>query len=182
MTSKINLTSSMRSNLLSLQNTTKLHAITQERLATGLKVNSAIDCPSAYYTAQSLSNRASDLSALLDSLSQGIQTIKATNTTIETASDFLAQAASVATQALESAKIPSKDWFESQENVAAVVTNFSELKTALASGAKGDFVVYGNIEATETINLGEGQNLVGIGYYGDFDTELDKFSQITFDM
>ena len=182
MTNKIHLTSSMRSNLLSLQHTTKLQAITQERLATGLKINSAIDSPSAYYTAQSLSNRASDLSALLDSLSQGIQTIKATNTTIETASDFLAQAASVATQALESAKIPSKDWFESQENVAAVVTNFSELKTALASGAKGDFVVYGNIEATERINLGEGQNLVGIGYYGDFDTEVDKFSQITFDM
>ena len=180
--SKVQLTSSMRSNLLSLQNTTKLQGITQERLATGLKVNSAIDNPSAYYTAQSLSNRASDLSALLDSLSQGIQTIKATNTTIETATNFLAQAASVATQALETAKIPSKDWFETQENVAAVVTNFDELKTALASGAKGDFVIYGNIEATETINLGEGQNLVGIGYYGDFDTEVDKFSQITFDL
>ena len=89
MTNKIQLTSSMRSNLLSLQNTTKLQSITQERLATGLKVNSAIDNPSAYYTAQSLSNRASDLSALLDSLSQGIQTIKATNTIIETAQIFL---------------------------------------------------------------------------------------------
>ena len=64
----ISLTASMRSNLLSLQNTQSLMDMTQERLSTGKKVNSAIDNPSSYYTAASLNNRASDLNALLDSM------------------------------------------------------------------------------------------------------------------
>ena len=53
--------------------------MTQERLSTGLKVNSAIDNAASYYTAQSLNNRANDLNALLDSMGQGIQTIQAAN-------------------------------------------------------------------------------------------------------
>ena len=60
----ISLTASMRSNLLSLQNTQSLMDMTQERLSTGKKVNSALDNPTSYYTSQSLTNRASDLSAL----------------------------------------------------------------------------------------------------------------------
>ena len=62
--SDISLTASMRSNLLSLQQISKLQDQTQLRLSTGLKVNSAIDNPSSYYTASSLTNRADDLSAL----------------------------------------------------------------------------------------------------------------------
>ena len=73
----ISLTASMRSNLLSLQQTQSLMDTTQERLSTGKKVNSAIDNPSSYYTAQSLTNRASDLSSLLDSMGQAVQTIQA---------------------------------------------------------------------------------------------------------
>ena len=90
--SEISLTASMRSNLLSLQNTQSLMDQTQERLSTGKKVNSAIDNPSSYYTAQSLNNRASDLSALLDSMGQGIQTIQAANEGIESITDFVEQA------------------------------------------------------------------------------------------
>ena len=90
--SNITLTASMRSNLLSLQSTQDLMDITQERLSTGKKVNSAIDSPSSFYTAQSLNNRASDLSSLLDSMGQGIQTIKAANEGIEAITTFVQQA------------------------------------------------------------------------------------------
>ena len=38
---------------------------TQERLATGLKVNSALDNPLNFFTAKGLNNRATQLSALL---------------------------------------------------------------------------------------------------------------------
>ena len=99
---KVSLTASMRSNLLSLQNISRQVDSTQNRLSTGKKVNSAIDNPSSYYTARSLSNRASDLDALLDSMGQAVSTIKAATTSLETAADFLEQAAAVATQALES--------------------------------------------------------------------------------
>lgn len=99
----ISLTASMRSNLLSLQNTQSLMDTTQERLSTGKKVNSALDNPSSFYTAQSLTNRASDLSALLDSMGQGIQTIKAANEGIESITEFVQQAKSVANQARDEA-------------------------------------------------------------------------------
>ena len=101
--SDISLTASMRSNLLSLQNTQSLMDTTQERLSTGKKVNSALDNPSSYYTSQSLTNRASDLSALLDSMGQGIQTIKAANEGIESITEFVQQAKSVANQARDEA-------------------------------------------------------------------------------
>ena len=99
----ISLTASMRSNLLSLQQTQSLMDITQERLSTGKKVNSAIDNPSSYYTAQSLSNRASDLSALLDSMGQAIQTIQAADEGIKTITDFAEQAKAIANQARDEA-------------------------------------------------------------------------------
>ncbi len=95
----ISLTASMRSNLLSLQNTQSLMDLTQERLSTGKKVNSALDNPNSYYTSQSLTNRASDLSSLLDSMGQGISTIKAANEGIESITEFVQQAKAIANQA-----------------------------------------------------------------------------------
>ena len=103
--SDISLTASMRTNLLSLQNTQSLMDQTQERLSTGKKVNSAIDNPSSYYTAQSLSNRASDLDSLLDSMGQGIQTIKAANEGIEAITSFVQQAKAVANTARDTSGV-----------------------------------------------------------------------------
>ncbi len=95
----ISLTASMRTTLLSLQNTQSLMDMTQERLSTGKKVNSAIDNPMSYYTARGLTNRASDLEALLDSMGQGIQTLKAANEGIEAITSFVQQAKAVANTA-----------------------------------------------------------------------------------
>ena len=97
--SDISLTASMRSNLLSLQNTASLMDRTQERLSTGQKVNSALDNPSSYYTARSLDNRAGDLNTLLDSMGQGISTVKAANEGIESITSFVEQAKAVANSA-----------------------------------------------------------------------------------
>lgn len=101
----ISLTASMRSNLLSLQQTQSLMDTTQERLSTGKKVNSAIDNPSSYYTAQSLTNRASDLSSLLDSMGQAVQTIQAANEGIEAITEFASQAKAIANAARDNATI-----------------------------------------------------------------------------
>ena len=116
----ISLTASMRTNLLSLQNTQSLMDTTQERLSTGLKVNSAIDNASSYYTAQSLNNRASDLSALLDSMGQGIQTIQAANEGIEAITEFVEQAKAIANSARDAA---------SKTDVKTLNAKFSDLKT-----------------------------------------------------
>ncbi len=183
MSNSISLTASMRSNLLSLQNIAGQVDLTQNRLSTGLKVNSAIDNPSSYYTAVSLNNRASDLSALLDSMAQGIQTIKAATEGLEAGAGLLEQASATATQALETVNIPAKSWFEAQEGVAAVVSSKEELLAAIDSGKKGDIVIYGQIDMGNTaIELKEGQNLTGIGTYGVADNERGKFSALNFDL
>lgn len=101
----ISLTASMRSNLLSLQQTQSLMDTTQERLSTGKKVNSAIDNPSSYYTAQSLTNRASDLSSLLDSMGQAVQTIQAANEGIEAITEFVQQVKAIANTARDNATV-----------------------------------------------------------------------------
>ena len=75
--SEIVLTAGVRSNLLQLQKTAELITNTQTKLATGKRVNSALDNPINFFTAQGLSNRAGDLSNLLDSMSSGISTIQA---------------------------------------------------------------------------------------------------------
>ncbi len=102
MTETITLTASMRSNLQSLKSIASQMDKTQTRLSTGKKVNSAIDNASAYYQARALTNRASDLSALLDSMGQGIQTIQAATEGLTSATAFLEQATAVANQALAS--------------------------------------------------------------------------------
>lgn len=70
------LSSGVRNNLLTLQQTTAQQSVIQNRLATGKKVNSAIDNPVNYFTSSSLNDRANQLTGLLDGISNGIQTIQ----------------------------------------------------------------------------------------------------------
>ncbi|SFK76366.1 flagellin [Methylorubrum salsuginis] len=100
MSSGITLSASTRQNLLSLQDTASLTSTTQNRLATGLKVSSALDSPVNFFTAQSLSNRSADLGGLLDSISNGVQAIQAANQGITSISKLIDSAKSTANQAL----------------------------------------------------------------------------------
>ena len=105
--SEISLTASMRSNLLSLQSTQKLMDTTQDRLSTGKKVNSAMDNPTNYFTAQSLTARANDLDALMDSIGQAISTLETADQGITTLTDFVEQAKSLANSARDTANVKS---------------------------------------------------------------------------
>lgn len=75
--SDVSLSKAVRSNLLSLQNTATMMAKTQERLATGNKVNSALDNPTNFFTASALNSRAGDLNSLLDNMANGVKTLEA---------------------------------------------------------------------------------------------------------
>jgi flagellin-like hook-associated protein FlgL len=98
----ISLTAQMTTNLLSLQGTAKLMGITQDRLATGKKVNSAIDDPVAFFDADAHYQLASDYAALKNGMSEAIQTIKAATDTIESIKSILQQMKSIATSAKSS--------------------------------------------------------------------------------
>jgi len=99
--SGITLSSSVRQNLLSLQSTADLLSTTQNRLATGKKVNSALDNPTNFFTASSLDARSSDINNLLDGIGNGVQILQAANTGITSLQKLVDSAKSVANQALQ---------------------------------------------------------------------------------
>ena len=95
------LSSSVRQNLLSLQSTADLLATTQNRLSTGKKVNTALDNPTNFFTAQALDSRASDISNLLDGIGNGVQILQAANNGITSLQKLVDSAKSLANQALQ---------------------------------------------------------------------------------
>lgn len=97
--SDVTLSKAVRSNLLHLQNTAKMMDVTQERLATGKKVNSALDNPTNFFTAASLNGRAADISALLDAMGSGIRTIEAADNGLTSMTKTLESMQSVLRQA-----------------------------------------------------------------------------------
>jgi flagellin len=99
--SGIVLSASVRQNLLSLQSTATLLATTQNDLATGNKVNSALDNPTNFFTSQGLNNRASDINNLLDGIGNGVQVLQAANTGITSLQSLVASAQSIANQVLQ---------------------------------------------------------------------------------
>jgi flagellin len=99
--SGIVLSAAVRQNLLSLQDTAALLSTTQNRLATGNKVNSALDNPTNFFTAQGLNNRASDINNLLDNIGNGVQVLQAANTGITSLQKLVDTAKSIASQVLQ---------------------------------------------------------------------------------
>ncbi|MEH2478859.1 flagellin [Nitrobacteraceae bacterium AZCC 2146] len=99
--SGITLSASVRQNLLSLQSTADLLSTTQSRLSTGNKVNSALDNPTNFFTAQGLNNRSSDINNLLDGIGNGVQILQAANTGITSLQKLVDSAKSIANQALQ---------------------------------------------------------------------------------
>lgn len=99
MTSDVVLTAALRNNLLSLQKTQSSIDKTQLNLATGRKINSALDGPQAFFASQALNNRASDLTRLLDGIGQSIQVIKAADNGITALTSLVEQADSIANSA-----------------------------------------------------------------------------------
>jgi hypothetical protein len=99
--SGIVLSASVRQNLLSLQSTADLLATTQNRLATGKKVNTALDNPTNFFTAQGLDNRANDINNLLDGIGNGVQVLQAANTGITSLQKLVDTAKSIANQVLQ---------------------------------------------------------------------------------
>src|SRR3981081_1416823 len=97
------LSASVRQNLLSLQSTAELLSTTQNRLSTGKKVNTALDNPTNFFTAQGLDNRASDISNLLDGIGNGVQVLQAANTGLTSLQKLVDTAKSIANQELQNA-------------------------------------------------------------------------------
>src|SRR5262245_13028484 len=138
--SDIVLSAGVRQNLLSLQNTAQLMSTTQNRLATGKKVNSALDNPLNFFTSQSLSNRASDLNSLLDSIGQAQQTLKAADTGISALTKLVESAKSIAKQAQQATASASTS--------SLAITGNATIAADVAATGAGNVNVGSDVAAT----------------------------------
>lgn len=134
MTNDVVLTAALRGNLLSLQNTQRSIDATQLRLATGLKVNSALDNPQNFFAAEALGNRANDLQRLLDGIGQNIQVIKAADNGVTALTSLIEQAESIAQSAQDAL---AQGTSEARETGDRDLRNISDL-TQLAGINDGD--------------------------------------------
>ena len=128
----ITLTSGMRQNLVSLQKTNSLMETTQKRLASGKKVNTALDDPVKYFAALGHTNRANDLATRKSEMGEAIQTIKAGNTGIEAITDLIESAKSTAQSALAIDSTGTSNLAQR----ASLATQFGTLRTQLDELAK----------------------------------------------
>jgi flagellin-like hook-associated protein FlgL len=127
--SGIVLSAAVRQNLLSLQSTAALLATTQNDLATGNKVNTALDNPTEFFTAQGLNNRASDLNNLLDGIGNGVQVLQAANTGITSLQSLVANAQSIANQVLQ-----APTGYSTKSNVTATAIPGANANNLLGPG------------------------------------------------
>jgi flagellin len=154
----ITISSAVRSNLSALQSTSKMMSSVQEKLATGKKVNSALDNPNSFFTAKGLENRASDLSTLLDDMGQSVQTLKAADKGIEAISELVDAAKAKANQAAQTTDQDERSQYVSEYN--ELLTQVEDLaKDAgykgknLLSGSGNDLSVTFNEDGTSSLSI-----------------------------
>ena len=178
MSTSITLTSAVRANLLALQNTTANQATTQQRLATGKKVNSALDNPTNFFTAASLSSRAGELTNLLDSMTNGVNTLKAADNGLTSITTTIQSMQATVTQARQDAS-----WQSGSYTVdSATISNTSSIKTiGFSGGAVGATVVTVQLNDQETLTgatTGFGSTSTGTGAAGTSGTLTIQASDI----
>ena len=158
MVDNVNLSSATRTNLLALQSTTDLIGRTQERLSTGLKVNSAIDDAISFFQASSLSDRASDLSTLKDDVDQGISMLKTAIAAIEAISDLVDQAKGLALAAKSDANVINRSksavqFNDLREQLDNLSNDASYKGTNLVKGSPANLKVTFSEDGSSTLTI-----------------------------
>lgn len=164
----VTLTAALRSNLLSLQGTQRLLDSTQLRLATGKKVNSALDNPNNFFAAQSLGNRAGDMTRRLDGMGQAIQTLKAADEGLTAITSLLEQMQAIAQEALDQSNANAGG---APADLTTLLADYTELASQideLASDAnyRGTNLILGTNTMTVAFNEDASSDLdvVGVDY------------------
>jgi flagellin len=133
MANGVTLTAGIRQNLFSLQGTQNLLEQTQTRLASGKRVQSALDDPINFFAAQGHQQRANDLSARKDEMGEAVQTVQAANNGIDAITTLIESAKSLANSALSADSTTEASSLGSQFN--SILDQIDTL--AADSGYKG---------------------------------------------
>ncbi|MEP3667103.1 MAG: ABC transporter substrate-binding protein, partial [Roseibium sp.] len=154
----ITLSAAVRQNLLTLQSTADLMSGVQNKLATGLKVNSALDNPNSFFTASGLNSRASDLSTLLEDMGQSLQTLKAADKGIQTITDLVETAKAKANQAQQTQSQYERKQFAEQynallEQIEDIAKDSSYKGKNLLAGEGNDLTTIFNEDSTSKLKI-----------------------------
>ncbi|TCR63405.1 flagellin [Bosea sp. BK604] len=163
----VSLSSGVRNSLASVQDITAQAAAVQSRLATGKRVNTAVDNPVNFFTASSLNNRSDQLKGLLDGISNGIQTIQAASKGIDGVTKLVNSLQSTVKQAQADAaqNRPTKAGTALATAAEAALTSKSLKDIALDKKLNDDDAVTTNNTATASSsgNVGIATANVNIG-------------------
>jgi flagellin-like hook-associated protein FlgL len=154
--SQVSISAAARQNLLALQNTATLLNTTEKNLATGKKVNSALDDASSYFQSQGFLSSANSLDNLKNSMSTSVQTLTAASNAIDSVTSVVNQMQSLTTSALQTADTTARQSYASQFN--ALMTQLDGLVSDstfnginLLQGGTNNLVV--NFDATNATTL-----------------------------
>jgi len=150
----VTLTAGMRANLFSLQQTNKMMDLTQKRLSTGKKINTALDDPVNFFKSKDHYDRATDLAAKKDGMSEAIKTIEAADTGIESIYDLLAQMESLASAA------------KTSDNTGDLQLQFDQVRSQIATLAQDSKYGGNNLMNGDTISVEfdeNGTNTLSVG-------------------
>ena len=149
MNTSITLTGGMRQNLYSMQQTQNLMEKTQGRLASGKRVQSALDDPINYFASLGHEQRANDLASRKDEMSEAIQTVKAGDSGIDAITTM---------NEVKAAEIKMKRSLRKPHP-------YSVLQTAKALGAEKRFLYVGDLP-DDMLAAREAQAGITIGSVG----------------
>ncbi len=146
----VTLSAGVRANVLALRRTAEEMTQAQMRLATGLRVNSAMDNPAAFFTASALTQKAAALTVVNESFGNAKQTLEAATAGIEAVQSLIANARSLASSALAS---PS--------TIAKVTGTVSGLTGAslLSTYEPGDTITVNDGTTTATYTYANGETV-----------------------
>ncbi|MBF0306762.1 MAG: flagellin [Alphaproteobacteria bacterium] len=158
MADKLTLSASTRTNLLSLQRTTSMISKTQERLASGKKVNSALDDALSYFKARALNNRSSDLQTTKDGIVQAVNVVKAATEALDSVERVLQQMKAIAESAKSSSDSTVRQSYASQFNtlrsqIDTITQDANYNGVNLLRSAPDSLVVKFNERGTNTLQI-----------------------------
>jgi len=181
----ITLTAGMRANLFALQNTTRMMDDTQKRLATGKKINTALDDPVNFFKSKDHYDRADDLAAKKDGMAESIKVIESANTGIEGIYDLLDQMKSLAQAAKTS--VNSSDLLDQYNAVRSQVFAMAEdsgyggvnlLNNSNDSDTSNDLTVDFNEDGSSSLSIAgfvvsrdNAGSMMGVTYDGSIDPD-----------
>jgi flagellin len=127
MADQVSLSGAVRSNLLSLQQTTGLTRRTDDRLSFGLRVRDPLDGAAEFFQSRALSDRAQDLTQTKDGVDQALSAIEAATNGLDAIGELTQQAEGLALAARNTSDPNQR---------AALASQFNEVRSQIDSLAQ----------------------------------------------